>query len=76
MGLRPEDAPQLRQRLAELRKERWRQFKQGLDADTKREAQYKPKRRPESRLVPMGIDQYLDPHGVVREQDCDVRPDF
>ncbi len=76
MGLRPEDAPPLRQRLAELRREYWQQWKQGLDADTTREVQYKPKPRSESCLRPMGYDQYLDSHGVVREQDCDVRPDL
>ncbi len=73
MGLRPEDAPQLRQRLAELRREYWLQWKRGLDADTKREVQYKPKRRPESCLVARGYDEWMDQSGNWHTQDPEVR---
>ncbi len=76
LGLRVKDLTGLRSRLAALRCQKWAQFSDGLEAEIALELGYKPKRRPETCLVPMGYDQYLDSHGVVREQDCDVRPDL
>ncbi len=74
-GLRPETIPALTVRLADLRAEKWRLWRQGLDLDTRREAQYRPKPRPETCLVPRGPDEWMDGHGNWHVQDCTLRPD-
>ncbi len=75
-GLHPDQLKVLEDQLLAARQEMNRQFFEGLDADTKREAQYKPKRRPESCLVPRGYDEWMDQSGNWHVQDCDVRPDL
>ncbi len=75
LGLRPEQIPDLMARLAELRAEKWRQFEEGLSADEGYLEKNAPKEFGESCLKPMGMDQYLNSHGEICEQDCEERPD-